>query len=311
MGKRFNILCWNINNKNKGKLNNDINKYCKLVTDSLNLKLIYENIKRLGNSTVNSISDVDAIILVEANTEIKNGIKKEYNSLFDWKINNSQNNNKVIIGVNKKWKKITVLVDDIKTSDFLGIYIDKIETLLCGIRIQNTNAINTYGEQLAEIGDNIKTHTIKNAIIIGDFNPSHTKESIIRLCKKHISIESKLYECVNGGTLATYLFGERMITESYSDKMLVFGKYKYSELVKVLTPEQIYCKPDYLDEFDGHICEEYLKNPNKKATLIKNDYEEEIYNSNFKKIISYKGTGMTPSMYPDHNLLFASIDLGD
>lgn len=339
---RFNILYWNINSKG-GKKYKYIDESSKLIEETLINIDSYSRNKYVSDCTKKhknvKIKEIDAIVFSEAypekiNPKLCNGIKGMGFELFSGK----DYGNDIHIYINKNKHdaeeyNIKIPLDNIRYPDFRMVYIKNINLYLAGIRIKNYTRENrkkvlTGKEQIYNLCKKLKDVANNKILIIGDFNPY---SAFVEVPNDDLfnafGLKGKIIDTNNGGTTVKSDGCNknnnqmRYLQEVNTDKLFYSSKFdsKNNEIVfnKFITPEEIYCNNKYINETDGHIDKNMLefrcKDGNKRRSIIINKKSDFYKNGFDDEIIGlrYMNGTICNAPFPDHNLLFASIDLGD
>lgn len=315
---KFNILYWNINNK-AGSSNE---KAKNIVLNTINDKEIFSEINnRVKGLDLQSFKDFDAIVFTESNwnfIECFNNVYNNENEYFDTfsipKI--SINDNDIFIATKKKHKfcQIEKLCKIMPNCNYLHSIILNID--LIGLRICNGKGSPKLPSQLHElkINDN-------KFIMIGDFNETSVMYYIKtngyeKVLNDYFNKRGVIKECDDGTNTCSY-YGKHSRPEyidNRPDKIYTTFDNSSINFIKVLTPEKIYIKAKYLNS-DGHIKPELMVKKNTVDRHFEFINKNVQYNNDsnlYSEIkVNYASTGLVGQPYPDHNLLFASIDLGD
>ena len=246
-------------------------------------------------------------------------------------------------GLKYKDIRINYHNDDIEYPDlkFVSVKYDNNKGFLIGgIRIKNDTKPKTGDVQIKnvkrELCNILKQEGIRHHLLIGDFNPSrqtyNSKEEINLCYFKDVFMPMKIevIETQNGGSSRTQNIDncKTLLRETYPDKVLTNICKDKIEFYKLLTPEQYYLKDEYLNN-DGHLKRNdtkgneiiYIKKWNaeydengklkkKGNTSLGINKELDIYKFNDREIsFKYASMSCCDAPYPDHNLLFASIEI--
>lgn len=343
MGKKFNILYWNIHFADgAGATKTGLFNSSEIIKEEIN--------------GIIKGKEIDAIIFTEAhpqfdsenyNKELYNYFKKEKYHVYPYDDNkikkypfekNGKKKNGILIATKKEF---SIYDSSLDNPNFLLLRSKDGKIILGGLRICNYNA-KSYEEQIERIKLKLKFDRKTSFILLGDYNPGSipSEKYLIAnniVLKDRIDYLRKMYRNRKKGDLeeekkiALYYVSSKishMICKSNCDISNVFdcevgtnvnetGEYTNPDKIFLLncniisfkcakTAEQVYFDKDSLNE-KGHV-----KNGGKGIVLneIAKLRKKEIFNENIS--IKYKRFGLgVPAPYPDHNLLFASIDLGD
>ena len=277
------------------------------------------------------------------NMILRNELKEKgfafYQDNCDYDSQEYWNYNSVAIFVNEKRNHVIEELNleykyDNEFPDCKLIYIVNLQIVLGGMRIKNDcrdkdrNKIITGNKQIENLIkkyiDDIQGNTRNRIIILGDFNfgsaykdqyfingneDNERKEKFLNLIHSYSKDNYNINVTNNGGSFRTRKGeNERFLQEIWNDAIIDNFNAKV-EFYKLYTPEQMYCNEKYIDLYDGHIKKEYLYKPDKSTQiLLKEPVASDFYKNNITNIV-YGSSTMLTAPYPDHNLLFASIEV--
>lgn len=315
--------------------------------ETYELEKRYNKKNKLDN--VNSIDDIHCIVFTEGypqkNENNFNTILKERLSKFEL-YSERFSNNCVHIFVNvAKCNAVQIKNlfpnDDINYPDLTAILIklkncSQEPLCLCGARIKNDikdeagNKIATGDKQIKNLKDIVTkitdTININKVIIIGDFNPTpkiyNTKVNIDERYFKNIfnSGNYNVKETENGGTNKTSKVDDKtLLQETYPDKIITNIDTDKISFYKLKTTEECYVKKEYINDLTGYLnVHDRLGNEIMRAEKLEGNIRRSIVLNKSINIyinrnigLKYMNASCCNAPFPDHNLLFASIDLGD
>ena len=322
----FKILYWNIHYRSSETSSKpsliDVNNASKIIKKVLDDKLTYSKI----NYGINNIDDINAVVFTESYPQIMdsgNCLNEFLNKHKFIIASNDSIGNNVTIAYKENMKRVCFNSNDIKSPEFLCLMNDN-NIFLCGLRIANTKGCPSSEEQFSILKHEIENNTdcnIENIIMIGDFNDKtkHIKEFIsCDFCDGDVYDVDNEEETLICRAPST----ERKLCKSNPDKLFISKNFIKKKFIKVLTPEEIYCNKKYIDENDGHIKKEYLKkgeyndkgvkySQGREPIELDKTISEDLYKNDIERVCLSYGTNnsICNSPYPDHNLLFASIEI--
>ena len=336
MRKEFNILYWNIHftayNQDDIKLhrkNIEKNKYLDLSSE----KIIIPELERYIAE-----KDIKVIVLTEGwpqnekfSCKIKDFLEDKKYTLYpycdEWKkeslpykCNGRSVSNGILIGVKNEYKnenQIEIFDYNIEYPNLL-VLKDKVNNLfIAGVRIiPSGKDYNLYHHQIEELRyyleKEYKERPKTKVICIGDFNPGEF-ENKEKQGEYYIDIEKILNSCrMHNGKLCnvdegTLVNGKKEVL--FTDKLYYVNCSGLEKFEVIKTPERIYCKnPNKFLDGCGRIKFEYLS----KDMMLKEEFKDSFYTETAIKCgvqIKYDNCSICNAPFPDHNLLFASIEI--
>lgn len=328
----FNILYWNIHYAD-GYVGTKI-KYI------LSSEIIKNTIKKILNQ-----KEIDAVVFTEAYPQIEDGkhnvmlyeyFKATGYNIYPYDLNSFKSNeypfkttkytNGILIATKEHFYKQNIKV----IPNYLLLKHSQKDIYLGGVRICFDKNFE-YDKQIEEVSNSLKE--FNNVILLGDFNPGSRETEKIQDVLNKSSKGGILYDVLSGESKVSPkpsdfnkesgyiidLINNRGLYLNYTDKIFCKG-VKVKKFEKIYTPEQLYCNEQFLED-DGHIKREYMYWEKKhikgdcKPAICSIIDEKYLYKVNIQCIkdigLGYQNYTLCNTPFPDHNLLFASIDLGD
>ena len=332
MGKEFKILYWNIHFKEgSGK------------------EITLRNSSIIINDIINKYdTEIDAIVFTEAYPQLnnKNNKYEKYNTMildhlkklgyyvypYDAPNYNKpeeypyQDEKKCTNGILIATKHDSEIIGEPKKEpNALGINIKKIGLNLIGVRFFSNIGEEKYIDHIEIISNYL--NDAKPNIVIGDFNIDD--ESLKRYISKS-NVKLNVCKTSEYGTNVA-LYKKDPVTAVFvinnPDKLL-FSNCNNPKFELLETPEQIYCKKEYVDDcklkgnglinerygrLNEKICELIIKSfPKQKRAGVKIRKDIDFIKDRYKKFgisFTYNSSNVCITPFPDHNLMLGSVEV--